>query len=1018
MMATQAQALLGQRNSLFTDYTGLGRDYTGLPRRPERLEGSSVVSFRSRRRLACRALEGQKQAKAAPRVSLFGAERQLSGPEKVLEGLPAPARYVSSAVIVAGALAAGYLLGGRYKGTQVAAVGGAVALGAVGGAAVVAFNAAAPQVAAAQLRNELVNHSDPTSVTPDVIDAIAKKYGVSRQNERYLAEIKDLYASYVTGILPPGNEDLKGDEVEQIIAFKNALGLDDPDAASMHIEIGRRLFRQRMETGDREGAVEERRTFQKLVYVSTLVFGEASKFLLPWKRVFKVTESQVDVAVRDNATRLFNAQLSNVNKDFEIQQVKDLRKFQLKMKLTDEVAAEVFRTHVQKQLEEHIVAAMEVLKSRARIKDTAKIVRELDNALAFNEKLSTIASQADAGDLIPGIGPISVLGGQFESDRQMDDLKQLYRIYLTEAFAGGKLEENKVVALGQLRNTFGMGKREAESIMQEVTVKIYRRMLAKAVQNGDLDAAPSKAMFLQNLCDTLQFDPAKAGEVHEEIYRNKLEQCVADGKLDDEDVKNLLRLRVLLCIPQEIVDAAHAEICGRIFSKTVDDAISAGIDGYDADMKAAVRNGVTGLRLTQESAMEIAAKAVRRIFVTYVKRSRSAGSRVESARELKKMVMFSNIVVSELITDIKGDTPLPEKEEPKKPEKDVNEVDIEDEEDFETIQSLKKTKPGAHLEGRMEKRSQNEITIRDELELRERTDLYRTYLIYCLSGETTGMPMGTQIVTQRDDTEFVRLGQLGQILGMNPKEVADVHKGLAEQAFSQQAKVILADGQLSKARMEQLTELQKQLGLPAESAKKVIESITTTRMSGAIETAINQGRLNIEEVKELREAGVDIDGMIPKAVRQKLFKKLVDRTLSAGTGDFDETELYEKMPAELNISTDEAKKITLDLAKERLSNSLITAVSLLRQKKPTDVVSSLNNLLACDKVSPSPPLSWAVKDELLDLFCIYVKEPQSDNNISRLQELLAIDESQAKSLREMVSSSGFSLGLEEEEDIF
>lgn len=33
--------------------------------------------------------------------------------------------------------------------------------------------------------------------------------------------------------------------------------------------------------------------FQKLIYVSTLVFGDASSFLLPWKRVFKVTDSQV-----------------------------------------------------------------------------------------------------------------------------------------------------------------------------------------------------------------------------------------------------------------------------------------------------------------------------------------------------------------------------------------------------------------------------------------------------------------------------------------------------------------------------------------------------------------------------------------------------------------------------------------------------------------------------------------------------------------------------------------------------
>lgn len=33
--------------------------------------------------------------------------------------------------------------------------------------------------------------------------------------------------------------------------------------------------------------------FQKLIYVSNIVFGEASAFLLPWKRVFKVTDSQV-----------------------------------------------------------------------------------------------------------------------------------------------------------------------------------------------------------------------------------------------------------------------------------------------------------------------------------------------------------------------------------------------------------------------------------------------------------------------------------------------------------------------------------------------------------------------------------------------------------------------------------------------------------------------------------------------------------------------------------------------------
>jgi hypothetical protein len=53
----------------------------------------------------------------------------------------------------------------------------------------------------------------------------------------------------------------------------------------------------------------------------------------------------------------------------------------------------------------------------------------------------------------------------------------------------------------------------------------------------------------------------------QEIYRQKLEQCVADGELDENDVSALLRLRVMLCIPQQTVEAAHSDICGSLFEK-------------------------------------------------------------------------------------------------------------------------------------------------------------------------------------------------------------------------------------------------------------------------------------------------------------------------------------------------------------------------------------------------------------------------------------------------------------------
>ncbi|OAY63919.1 Protein TIC110, chloroplastic, partial [Ananas comosus] len=181
---------------------------------------------------------------------------------------------------------------------------------------------------------------------------------------------------FVSSVLPPGAEDLKGNEVETIIKFKAALGIDDPDAANVHMEIGRRIFRERLETGDREADMEQRKAFQKLIYVSNLVFGEASTFLLPWKRLFRVTDSQVlddihlyllvDIAIRENAKRLYAFKLQSVGRNIDAKQLIDLRKAQRLYRLSDEIAAEMFREHTRKLIEENISTALEILKSRTK----------------------------------------------------------------------------------------------------------------------------------------------------------------------------------------------------------------------------------------------------------------------------------------------------------------------------------------------------------------------------------------------------------------------------------------------------------------------------------------------------------------------------------------------------------------------------------------------------------------------------------------------------------------------------
>lgn len=924
----------------------------------------------------------------------------------LVDSMSPPVRIASSAIIVVAAAAAGYGLGSRFGGSRNAALGGAVVVGAAAAGAAYAVNSCVPEVAAANLHNYAVGCGDPGAIKKEDVETIANKYGVSKQNEAFNAELCDIYCRFVSAVLPPGGEDLKGDEVDNIIKFKSSLGIDDPDAAAMHMEIGRRIFRERLETGDRDSDMDQRRAFQKLVYVSNLVFGDASGFLLPWKRVFKVTDAQVEVAVRDNAQRLYAIKLKPISQDLNVDQLISLREAQLLYRLSDEIAADMFREHTRKLAERNISAALTVLKSRT--KETREVIEELDKILAFNNLLASLETHPEASRFARGVGPISLIGGVYDGDRKIEDLKLLYRAYVTDALSGGRMEEIKIAALNQLRNIFGLGRREAESITLEVTSQAYRRRLQLAVSSGDLLRSNSKAVYLQNLCEELRFDPEKAVQIHEEIYRRKLQQLVADkGELSDEDVDTLKQVQIMFCIPKETVEAAYADICGSLFEKIVRQAVGAGVDGYDSETKKTVRKAAFGLRLTREIAMSIASKAVRKVFLTYIQRAKSAGGRTEAAKELKKMIVFNSLVVTELLADIKGesvDTP-PEKPATKE-EPEIN----EEEEEWESLQSLRKARPNKDVSG---KPSQKEINIKDDLPERDRADLYKTYLLYCITGEVTRIPFGAQITTKKDDSEYVLLNQLGGILGLTDKEIVEVHRGLAEQAFRQEAEVILADGQLTKSRIEQLNEVQKSVGLPPEYAQKIIKSITTTKLSAALETAVGRGKLSIKEIRELKENGVDIDTMISESLRENLFKKSVDEIFSSGTGEFDEEEVYEKIPKDLNISLEKAKATVHELARTRLSNSLVQAVSLLRQRNNQGVVNSLNDLLACDKAVPSEPLSWEVPEELADLFLVYLKSDAAPDKVTRLQCLLKISESTAEALRGTSDKGASSASTEE-----
>ncbi|KAL5224487.1 hypothetical protein ABZP36_011126 [Zizania latifolia] len=267
---------------------------------------------------------------AAAGEEVFGGRKGLTGVQPLVEALPGPvARAAVELAVVAAAAAAGYGVGLRAGGSRTTAIAGAAVLGVAGVAGAVAVNSAVPEVAAVGLHNYVAGSDDPTELESSEVEAIATKYGVSTQDATFKAELSDLYGRFVLSLLHPGYEDLKGTEVEAIIKFRKALGLNDIDAANVHMEIGGRI--------DRDAGIGQQQAFQKLLFVTNLVFRDASEFLLPWKRLFGVNDFQIDNVMRESAKSLYASQLKSIGRGLDIGTLIEVRRTQLLYKLSDEV---------------------------------------------------------------------------------------------------------------------------------------------------------------------------------------------------------------------------------------------------------------------------------------------------------------------------------------------------------------------------------------------------------------------------------------------------------------------------------------------------------------------------------------------------------------------------------------------------------------------------------------------------------------------------------------------------------
>ena len=943
-----------------------------------------------------------------------------------MAALPTPARLGAYGAAVALGAAAGNAIGGVMPvNVRTAAKVGLTAI-VGGGAAYGVMTADKKRFTAAPktLWNSLQGR-DPLSVTSEEVNAVGARFGIQNMGATCSTEMTELYDVYLMSLVPQGMDPVQGWEAEALRQFRQTLGIDDASAAQAHLEAGRRLFRKRIELGstDKEPDLESRKEFQKLVFISTQTFGEEqARFLLPWKRVFRVSDAQVDLALKDNASQLLRTALkeSAAIEQVNSTAIAEAKAYQQELNLDDnsagEIAQELATAHVAQIVNETIA----LCKERGSNRDMSKVCANVDSVLAYNAKLSSAVGS------FPGVGPVSLFGGDF--DAKMSDLAEIFKAYLEEGIKGFSFSAALSDNLGKLRLVFGMGNKEADDIILKSTTASYRMALRDAVKSGKLDQAESPAKVLQAMCEGLRFPPEVAAGIHEENYRTKLEACIADKMLTDADVEALARVRKLLCVPKGVVEKLHFEICGEVYRSAVRAALSVPTEAFTPQLRDRCKTAKANVRLDDETALKILGAEARKQLNAFIRTSKSIRNKTDAQKEIRKMVFYNQGVVTPLVSDLTKSKAEAAAKELAELMKEATEAAKKEEEEEkaaaaaaagESEEKKESDEAAAAEEAKTEEEPevikmeeetahQKEITLAADMDVVTRQAMYREYLMFCMTGDQVNAPMGVRINIERDQSEFKRLSQLGDILGLDMMQVGQVHKDLADKAFRTQAENMLSDGAgLTAQRAEKLKEIQTQLNLPEEEAQKIIKGITAQRMMANVQSQISAGTLDSAEIRKMSEAGVEIDRMIPADKRMNLFRKNAERRLSDGSGSANIDELTATLVADLKIDEAKAKEELVKIAGEKKRSQMIQGVAVLRQKKAADVLVSCRNLVACQSVAPDAKLDWKVESEVFDMYSVFVSEVSDVQERKTLQDVLNISDENAAKLEKVVAEGAF-----------
>ena len=227
-----------------------------------------------------------------------------------------------------------------------------------------------------------------------------------------------------------------------------------------------------------------------------------------------------------------------------------LTKLQERLGLADAAAQELFAKEVTGKMKIFGDNAISALEEKAKeqqqqqgkgdmnMEAASKLSTEIDNLVEF-----AVASKALVTKEVDG-EEVEVIGANLRQFYEKQELMELYKQYLIEAFSGNDASKNEKVFgnLGRLALVLGLEKNEVTQIHNNIGSFIYRQYISKALKKGPLGT--QETQFLASIKDALGMEQERCDflvrDLEVQHVSESLEAMFEAPSMEADDVRKML----------------------------------------------------------------------------------------------------------------------------------------------------------------------------------------------------------------------------------------------------------------------------------------------------------------------------------------------------------------------------------------------------------------------------------------------------------------------------------------------